>query len=75
VSEKERGIDILLLCTSRDAMAIKDYFQKQCEQTNEHYITGLYDLLTKLEASDEKNKGNGYNQASKTIATNTCLSL
>ncbi|SAM07727.1 hypothetical protein [Absidia glauca] len=39
-----------------DAMAIKDYFQKQCEQANEHYITGLYDLLTKLKASDEKNK-------------------
>jgi hypothetical protein len=39
-------------------MAIKDHFQKQCEQANEHYITGLYDLLTKLKASDEKNKGN-----------------
>ncbi|KAI8333819.1 hypothetical protein BC941DRAFT_433067 [Chlamydoabsidia padenii] len=39
-----------------DSMAIKAYFQEQCERANEQYINVLRNLLAKLKASDKGDK-------------------
>ncbi|CAO3591890.1 unnamed protein product [Absidia cylindrospora] len=38
-----------------DSNVMKEYFQKQCEESNMQYIAGLHELIEKLNQASEKN--------------------